>query len=489
MPTIELVLLIAALLILLSIAIAKLFDNLGVPTLILFIGIGMLAGSEGPGGINFNDAHLAQSIGIIALIFILFAGGVDTRWDSVKNMIAPAAGLATFGVLLTALLVGFFVHLVLDVPLPLGILIGSIISSTDAAAVFSILRAKNLKIKEKTQSLLELESGSNDPMAVFLTIGCIQFITLPEKNFFDIILLFIMQMGLGGLAGLILGRLMVFFLNRLKFSYEGIYPVFSMAFVIAGFGFTSFINGSGFLAVYIMGLTAGNSSLVYKKGTIRFFDGLAWLSQIAMFLTLGLLVFPSQIVNVTVSGLVISGFLILFARPVSVFIALQPFKFDLREKIFISWVGLRGAVPIILATFPLLAGIDYAETIFNVVFFIVITSTLLQGWLLLPVAKLLKVDTPLKIKRNYPLEFNPTEGIDTELIDLIVPYNADAASKSIVQLDFPDDARIVLIWRDEKSIIPSGGTTLEEGDTVLILVNKDNITRIKEIFTKQKEIS
>jgi cell volume regulation protein A len=446
----------------------------------------MLAGSEGPGGIDFTDAPLAQSIGIIALMFILFAGGVDTRWDTVKNMVLPAAGLATFGVLLTALLVGFFVHIVLDIPLPLGILIGSIISSTDAAAVFSILRAKNLKIKENPQALLELESGSNDPMAVFLTIGCIQYLTIPGKDIFDIILLFILQMGLGGLAGLILGKLMVYLLNRLKFPYEGIYPVFSVAFVIVGYGLTSLVNGSGFLAVYIMGIIAGNSSLVYKKGTVRFFDGLAWLSQIAMFLTLGLLVFPSQILTVTVSGLLISAFLIFAARPLSVFITLQPFKFDLREKIFISWVGLRGAVPIILATFPLLAGILYAETIFNIVFFIVITSTLLQGWLLQPAAKLLKVDTPLKIKRNYPLEFNPTEGIDTELVDLIVPYNADAAGKQIVQLDFPDDARIVLIWRNEKSIIPSGGTLLEEGDTVLVLVNKDNISRVKEIFSKQK---
>jgi cell volume regulation protein A len=486
MTSVELVLLIGALLILLSIAIAKLFDNLGVPTLILFIGIGMLAGSEGPGNIYFDDAQMAQSIGIIALIFILFAGGVDTRWDSVKSLAFPAASLATIGVLLTAVLVGSFIHIVLNIPLPLGILIGSIISSTDAAAVFSILRAKNLKIKEKTQALLELESGSNDPMAVFLTIGCIQYITIPGKDIFDIILLFLLQMGLGGLAGLILGNLMVYLLNRLKFSYEGIYPVFSLAFIIAGYGLISLVNGSGFLAVYIMGLIAGNSSLVYKKGTIRFFDGLAWLSQIAMFLTLGLLVFPSQILNVTVSGLLVSAFLILVARPLSVFITLQPFKFDFKEKAFISWVGLRGAVPIILATFPLLAGIHYAETIFNVVFFIVITSTLLQGWLITPVAKFLKVDTPPKIKRNYPIEFNPTEDVDTELIDLIVPYNGDAAGKPIVQLGFPNDARIVLIWRNEKSIIPSGGTLLEEGDTVLVLVNKDNVSRVKEIFSKQK---
>jgi len=484
--TIEYVLLIGSTLILISIAIAKLSDNLGVPSLLLFLAIGMLAGSEGPGGIYFDDAGLAQSVGIIALLFILFAGGLDTRWHDVKPVFRQATSLATLGVLLTALAVGLFVSVALNISLLNGLLLGAIISSTDAAAVFSVLRSKNVSLRGQLKPLLELESGSNDPMAVFLTVGLIQLLTTSDSNFGSIALLFIVQMGLGTALGFGLGKAMVFILNRLKLPYEGIYPVFSLAFAALIYAATATAGGSGFLAVYIAGLVAGNSEFVHKKSLLRFFDGLAWLSQIAMFLTLGLLVFPSHIVPVIGIGLLVSAILMFIARPLSVFLSLFFARLRWKEKMFISWVGLRGAVPIILATFPLLAQVPDAELIFNIVFFIVLTSALLQGWSLPIVARVLNLDAPVQHKRRSPIEFAPVEGIDSELVDFIVPYNSEVVGKSIIELGLPEDSLVVLIGRDDNYLVPSGGTVLQEGDTALVLVNRGNVSGVREILARQK---
>ena len=482
--TIEYVLLVGSALILASVAIAKVSDNLGVPTLLLFLGIGMLAGSEGPGGIYFADAGLAQSIGIIALVFILFAGGLDTSWQRAKPVFPQATSLATLGVFLTATLVGLFASFVLHFSLLTGMLLGAVVSSTDAAAVFSVLRSKQTSLRGNLQPLLELESGSNDPMAVFLTIGLIQLILKTETSAVSIFLHFVFQMGFGAILGLSLGKGMVVIVNRLKFSSEGIYPVFGLAFATLIYGATAAIGGSGFLAVYVAGIVVGNSEFVHKKGLLRFFDGLAWLSQITMFLTLGLLVFPSHIVPVMGIGLLISGFLMLVARPLSVFLSLSFSGFRLKERAFVSWVGLRGAVPVILATFPLLAGLPDAEMIFNVVFFIVLTSALLQGWSIPTVARILNVDAPIRKQRKYPIEFAPLEGVDTELIDLIVPFRSAVAGRPIVELGMPADSLIVLISRDKDFLVPSGGTILQEGDTVLVLVNKGNLPAVRSIFSE-----
>jgi cell volume regulation protein A len=484
---IEHLLIIGSALILLSVAITRLSDNLGLPTLLLFLAIGMLAGLEGPGGIDFNDAGLAQSIGIIALIFILFAGGLDTNWQQVRPILPYAIRLSTLGVFITALSVGLFAHYVLKLSFLSGMLLGAVISSTDAAAVFSVLRSKNVSLQRQLKPLLELESGSNDPMAVFLTIGLIQLISVPQTTILSILLFFVFQMGIGGVFGLLLGKAMVFILNRLKLSYEGIYPVFSLAFAALIYGITAGINGSGFLAVYVAGLVAGKSEFIHKKSLLRFFDGLAWLSQISMFLTLGLLVFPSHLLPVLGSGLLVSAFLMFLARPLSVFLSLLFSKLRWSEKVFISWVGLRGAVPIILATFPLIAGLPDSELIFNVVFFIVFTSALIQGWSIPPIARLLRVDAPYEKKRRYPIEFEAVEGADTELIDLIVPYQSAIAGKPIVQLGMPTDSLIVLISRNDSFVVPSGGTVLQEADTVLVLVNKDNLPKVRAIFSQQKK--
>lgn len=486
MISIEYILLIGSALILASIAIAKLSDNLGVPALLLFLGIGMLAGSEGPGGISFDDPGLAQSIGVIALVFILFAGGLDTHWRGVRPVFWQATSLATIGVLLTAIAVGVFASTVLHVSVLTGLLLGAIVSSTDAAAVFSVLRSRNVSLKGQLRPLLELESGSNDPMAVFLTIGLIEILGKGEASTGSLAVSFVVQMGLGAALGIGLGKVFVFALNRLKLAAEGMYPVLALSFAALVYGLTTTLGGSGFLAVYAAGLTAGSSEFVQKRSLLRFFDGLAWLSQIAMFLTLGLLVYPSRIVPVAGMGLLASVFLMFVARPLSVFVSLLLTKLGWREKTLVSWVGLRGAVPIVLATFPLIAGVPDADMIFHVVFFIVLTSTLLQAWSIPAVARALRLDAPAASRRRYPIEFAPLEGVDTELVDLIVPYHAAAAGKTIIELGLPRDSLVVLISRDNNFLVPSGGTVLQEGDTVLVLVNKGNLPAVRAILSEQR---
>jgi cell volume regulation protein A len=483
---IEYILLIGPILIIVSVGIAKLSDNLGVPTILLFLGIGMLAGSEGPGGIHFDDPVPAQSVGIVALVIILFAGGLDTRLSHARPVLWRAFSLSTLGVLISTLAVGLFSSYILGFSLLSGLLLGAIISSTDAAAVFSVLRSRNISLRGELKPLLEVESGTNDPMAVFLTVGIIELILHPFTSYSSLALQFFVQMGLGIATGVLFGKAMVFSLNRLNLAYEGIYPVFFLAIAALVYGSTSSLGGSGFLAVYVAGVVAGNSEFVHKRSLLRFFDGLSWLSQITMFLTLGLLVFPSQIIPVAGAGLLISGFLMLVARPVSVFTSLALSRHNWREKTFLSWVGLRGAVPIVLATFPLISGVSNAQLMFNLVFFIVVTSTLLQGWSLRATAGMLDVDAPSEQKRHYPIEFSPIEGVDTELVDLIVPYNSAAAGKSIVELGMPEDSLIVLLSRNETFMVPSGGTILQEGDTVLALVNKTNLPEVRGILGRQR---
>lgn len=486
MLTFDHLILIASTLILLSVAIAKVSDNLGVPTLLLFLGIGMLAGSDGPGGLYFDDAGLAQSIGIIALIFILFAGGLDTKWTDVRPVVREAGILATAGVLVTAVSVAAFMVSIYDQTWLNGLLLGAIVSSTDAAAVFSVLRSRNVSLRGTLKPLLELESGSNDPMAVFLTIGTLQLILSPSDSAADIVMLFVYQMGIGAATGYGFGRLMTVVLNRLRFPYEGIYPVFTLAYAGTVYAATALVNGSGFLAVYIAGLVIGNSDIVQKKSLLRFFDGLGWLGQIAMFLTMGLLVFPHQLVHIAGSGLLISLFLIAVARPLGVFLSLSFSRYTAKEKSFISWVGLRGAVPIILATFPLLAKTPDADVLFNIVFFIVLTSALVQGWTIPAAAKALGVDAPMRRTPQYPIEFAVNGTSETQLIDIVIPYHSGVIGRPIVDLGLPADSLVVLITRNDTFVVPSGGTHIEEGDALLVLVNNENLPAVRRIFSEQR---
>ncbi len=371
---------------------SRVSGRLSVPALLMFLVIGMLAGSEGIGGVRFDDPWTAQLLGVVALTFILFAGGFHTDWGSIRPVVGRGLSLSTVGVIITASLVGLFAVAVSNFSLLEGLLLGAIISSTDAAAVFTILRSKKISLKGELKPLLELESGSNDPMAVFLTVGIIGLITGSVYSAADLIPFFVWQMALGAVSGYLVGKGTLFIVNHMGLEYEGLYPVLTLAMVLFTYGMTASLGGNGFLAVYIIGLVMGNSDFVQREGLMRFHDGFAWLMQITMFLTLGLLVYPSQVLSVLWVGLAISIFLMLVARPLAVFAALQFTNMSRREKGMVSWVGLRGAAPIVLATFPLLAGVPQADMIFNLVFFIVITSVLIQGISIPMVARWLEVD-------------------------------------------------------------------------------------------------
>ncbi len=473
----------SAVLILLSIVIAKLFNNLGLPTLVLFIALGMLAGSEGIGGIYFDDALIAQNIGIIALIFILFSGGLDTNLQDIKPIRFKALSLASIGVIISAFVFGIIASYLLDIEIIYGLLIGAIISSTDAAAVFNVLRSKNVSLKRNLKPLLEFESGSNDPMAIFLTIGIIELIINPYTGWFGLLKLLVFQFGFGSVVGLSMGRLVVLVMNRIKFDHEGIYPVLLLGFACMIYAATNLIGGSGFLAVYLTGIAVGNKDFVQKKSLVRFFDGLAWLGQISMFLTLGLLVFPSHLLPIAGIGIILSVILMFVARPIAVFVSLAFAKMSVKEKVFVSWVGLRGAVPIILATFPLLAGVKYADLIFSVVFFIVLTSALLQGWSLTNVAKLLKLDAPYIKKVKSPIEFESRQGDENDLFDFYVAENSSVIGKTVVEIGLPKESLIVLINRNEQYVVPRGGTIIEQGDIILVLTSKKIIDEIRRLLT------
>lgn len=390
-------LLVSSLLLLSSILAWKVSSRLGIPALLLFLGIGMLAGSDGPGGIYFDNALLAQDMGIVALAFILFAGGLETGWKVVRPTLGAALSLSTIGVLLTAVIVAVFAFVVLHFSFAEGLLLGAIISATDAAAVFSVLRARNLQLKGRLLPLLELESGTNDPMAIFLTVGLTALLTNPQESVASLLLLFVRQMGEGAILGLFIGWVAARLMSRLHLDAEGLYQVFTIALVLFAYGLTTLLGGSGFLAVYLVGLLLGNSPVQRVERLSRFHDSVAWLMQIAMFLILGLLVFPSRLLAVVGSGLLMTGVAVFLARPVSVLVALLPVKMSFQEKLFVGWVGLRGAVPIILATFPLLAGLSKAPFLFDLVFFVVLASVLLQGTTVPFVAQWLGVTAPAPV--------------------------------------------------------------------------------------------
>jgi potassium/hydrogen antiporter len=471
--TIENILLIGSILLFISIVAGKTSYKFGVPTLILFLAIGMLAGSEGLGGIYFEDPKAAQFIGIVALNFILFSGGLDTSWDSVKPILREGITLSTIGVLLTALSLGVFVWYITDFTLYESLLLGSIVSSTDAAAVFSILRSKSMALKTNLRPTLELESGSNDPMAYVLTIAFLGLVLNPSLSLYSVIPLFFQQMIFGGLAGFLFGKLSRFIINRIHLDFEGLYPVLVIALMFITFSATDFIGGNGFLAIYICAVYLGNHELIHKKSILKMFDGLAWLMQIVLFLTLGLLVFPSKVVAVMGVGLLISLFLIFVARPVSVFISLLPFRMKMRRRFYISWVGLRGAVPIVFATYPLLAGVGKADMIFNIVFFISVTSVLIQGTTLTLVAKWFHVALPEKAKPLSPTDALLFEHPRTAMKEIYIGADAFPVNKKILDLNFPKTAIIAMVKRGNgQYITPNGATVLEPHDTLIVLSDK-----------------
>lgn len=481
--TTENILLVGSLLLFISIIVGKTSYKFGVPTLLLFLAIGMLAGSDGIGGIRFDDPKLAQFIGIVSLNFILFSGGLDTNFKAVKPILREGLMLSTLGVLLTAVSLGIFVWYVTDFTIYESMLLGSIVSSTDAAAVFSILRSKNLALKHNLRPTLELESGSNDPMAYVLTLAFLTLVIHQDQSLWTIVPLFLQQMILGGIVGFVFGKLSKLIINKIQLGFEGLYPVLVIALMFITFSATDFMGGNGFLAIYICAVYLGNQDLIHKSTILKMFDGMAWLMQIVLFLTLGLLVFPSQIIPYMGIGLFISVFLILVARPVGVFISLMFFKMKLRRRFYISWVGLRGAVPIVFATYPLLAGIEKANMIFNIVFFISVTSVLIQGTTLSLFAKWLKVALPEKI---MPVEQNDRYILNlpkSEMEEISITPESAAVNKRIVDLHFPSSAFIIMIKRNGKYVRPGGATVIEANDILMVLLdNEDSLKEVEKVL-------
>lgn len=487
--TTENILLVGSVLIFISVLVGKTSFRVGVPTLIFFLAIGMLAGSEGIGGIHFDDPGLAQFIGIIALNFILFSGGFETDWSSVRPVLWQGVTLSVMGVLLTTFTLGLFVWWVTDFSIYEGLLLGAIVSSTDAAAVFSILRSKKLALKGHIRPTLEFESGSNDPMAYILTIVFIGLIQNGDKSFWSVLPMFFTQLLVGGGLGYLFGLGGKYVVNHLKLDYEGLYPVLSITIMFLTYSVTTAVGGNGFLAVYTAALYLGNQDLLHKRTIMKMFDGLAWLMQIILFVTLGLLVFPSEIVPVLGIGLLVSAFLIFVARPLSVFLTLAPFRLRSRTKLFISWVGLRGAVPIVFATFPLMAGLEKADMIFNIVFFISITSVLLQGTTIPTVAKWLHVSLPARVKAVTPADILLSESVNSEMAEFIILPGSAVSGKKIVELGFPQNARIALIKRNDNYLIPDGLTLLEAGDKLIVLAaNKDILDSVTECLLSDNPV-
>lgn len=479
---VEIILLVLAILFFISILAGKASSRFGVPSLLLFLSVGMMFGSDGL-GIQFENIQIAQTIGTVALCIILFSGGMDTKINEIKPIFFPGVILATAGVFLTALLTGVIVWWVLGktmtsagVGLLTSFLLASTMSSTDSASVFSILRSKGLNLKNNLRPMLELESGSNDPVAYILVITLIELtISASAPNYIDVGIKLIVQLLVGAILGFALGKLSVFIINRIKIGNDSLYPILVLTLCIFTFSITYFLNGNSYLAVYIAGLVIGNSKFVHKKSALNFFDGLAWLSQLLMFLTLGLLVNPRELVPILIPGIIISFAMIFITRPLTVFITLSPFKkISLVDKTYISWVGLRGAVPIIFAIMPLAADIPHARLIFNIVFLCTLISLLVQGTSIPIMAKWLRLAEKPKEStklKDFNIEFSDDIKSITAEIE-ISDYMLDKGNK-LMDLSLPDNTLAVLVKRNDKYIVPTGKTVLQGNDKLLIITDDE----------------
>jgi len=472
----SLIMLVAGLL-LVGVLTTKFSSRLGMPALVLFIAVGMVVSRF----IYYDNAFVTQIVGIFALIVILFEGGMQTKFDDIKPVMGSALSLATVGVLITTFVVGICSKYILGVDWAEGFLFGAIVGSTDAAAVFSVLGGKN--IRKRITSTLEAESGSNDPMAVFLTISLIEWIQNPDQSMWAMLFSFIWEMGLGLILGIAIGKLAVYVINNINFDSSGLYPVMALGFVVLSYGATSMLHGSGLLAVYVTAIVMGNFDLAYGRSILHFNQGFAWMMQITMFVLLGLLVFPAKIPEIIWPALALSVILMVVARPLGVFVSTLFTKFSVKEKVLISWAGLRGAVPIVLATYPLMAKLENGHLFFNVVFFVVLTSAVIQGATISPLAK--KLGLAGEIKPSHPslLELTALGKTKSEINHLEVNSSMDIAGKEIIELDLPEDILFTAIIRNEQIITPRGNTRIEAGDTLYVLSPKAKRKQLKSILT------
>ncbi|OUS69548.1 K+/H+ antiporter [Pseudoalteromonas sp. A601] len=487
MFVIDNIILVSAVLILLGVISSKLSARVGLPVLVLFLLVGMLAGEDGIAGISFDNAEAAHALGTLALAIILFDGGLQTPIGSIKKVWKPASALATVGVFFTAVITGLVATYILQLPVLQGVLLGAIVGSTDAAAVFALLRSAGIHLNKKLKSTLEIESASNDPMAIFLTIGLLEVLVNEMKFGAGLLLLFVQQMGIGALCGVLIGKLAMWLINTIKLNTSGLYLVMVTAFGLLSFGLSASLGGSGFLAVFITGVIIGNSEFVYKRGIFLFHDGLAWLGQITMFVVLGLLINPSSLVGVWLEGLLIALALIFIARPLAVAPILKLFGFSNKETVFVSWVGLRGSVPIILAIFPLLFGLPGAELIFNVVFFVVLISATLQGATMPWIAKKLGLVEPPPVHAAAKLEITALNEIDIEIVEYTLSDESRVVGRRLSRAALPESVVVAMITRGTSTIPPRGSTTLKSQDHLFVVLKPKNRAFVDLVFAATDE--
>jgi potassium/hydrogen antiporter len=464
-----------------SIVIALGAARTGLPVLVLFLGLGMVLGSDGPGGIEFDNAELARRVGTVGLGLILYEGGLQTSWRRLREVAVPAALLSTIGVVVSTLIAGAAAYFLFSLSWLEAILIGAVVASTDAAAVFATLRFTH--IRRRLARTLEAESGGNDPMAIALTLGLIAWIEHPGSyGIDDLFLLVIRQIGLGLIVGVALGLVATWVFARIPGSIGAFAPVASVAAAALAFGAADSIGGSGFLAVYLVGLAVGSTPSRYRRQLVAFHEGLAFVSQVTLFVVLGLLVFPHELPHVALRGLALALTLMLVARPAAVWASTAFSRFTNRERLLLGWAGLRGAVPIVLATFALSSKVPHKETIFNAVFFVVVVSTIVQGTTLERVARSLGLVSPAPPVPEAPLEVGPMSQLD--LVEFAVADDHAVNGSAVRQLGLPRNALIAVVHRDDEALPPRGSTILQAGDRLFVLVPRKNRADLEDVFSR-----
>ncbi len=481
-----------AVVLLVCVASSKFLYRFGVPTLLIFLGLGMLCGSDGLVGLYFDNYDIAREICSVGLVFIMFYGGFGTNWKVAKPVAVPSILMSTLGVVITAGLTGLFCHFVLKTTLLEGLLIGSVVGSTDAASVFSILRSRKLNLKGGLASLLEIESGSNDPIAYMLTLVILTLMSPAGNDPWSIILMLLSQIGFGLTVGILLAVVAVIVLRRFEFEIVGLYPIFVIGIAILSYSLSEFLGGNGYLSVYIAGIILGNSKIFHKRSLVHFFDGISWLMQIMLFFTLGLLAFPSRLPSIAVFGILLSVFMIIIARPAATFSILSWFKIPFKSQLFVSWVGLRGAASIVFAIFA----VSYASNdqipimndIFHIVFFVALFSVAVQGTLIPLFARKLKLvdeSTPvLKTFNDYQEEYN------TKLLEYKVHEKSRWANLSLMDAEIPEEILVVMIRRGREIIVPRGSTVIRPGDTLVLSGNdiEEQLRAQRRKLEKQKAL-